>query len=121
MIGALVSCTVRVAKHCDVLPATSVAVMVMRFTPTCAVDPTAGDCETDALVQLSLVITFEVKSGTIPCPEIPVPIVRFAAQATMSGGVVSPAKEQRLNERALLRFVAPGAPGSRYQPCMQIC
>jgi hypothetical protein len=65
MSGAVVSLTVNVAVHVVVLPAASVAVIVIVVEPRFAVEPATGDCVTDGeAVQLSATTTPAVKSGT---------------------------------------------------------
>ena len=65
MLGAVVSTTLKLVVHCELLPAASVTVMVMVVEPKAAVAPANGDCVivSDEL-QLSVADTAEVKSGT---------------------------------------------------------
>jgi hypothetical protein len=64
--GPLVSVTVSVAAHCEVLPAASRAVIVTAVAPRETLAPAAGDCVSTTGEQLSLAATLAVKSGTTP-------------------------------------------------------
>ena len=89
MLGAVVSLTVRVAVHCELLPATSVAVRMIVVAPTPTEVPTAGDCVTVTVLQLSRATTPPVKSGTRAEQLARAESVWSAAQAEMTGAVVS--------------------------------
>jgi len=92
MLGAVVSTTVSVALHVELLPAASVTVMVIVESPIAAVAPATGDCvncSAFATVQLSLATTPAVKSGTSAVQLLVAESVWFAAQLVMLGTVVS--------------------------------
>ena len=88
MLGAVVSTTVTVAVQVVVLPDESVAVSVTTVAPRLAVLPAAGDCVTTT-GQASVVVTEPVRSGTRAVQVAPAFRVWSAAQAVMTGAVVS--------------------------------
>jgi hypothetical protein len=90
MLGAVVSTTLKLVVHCELLPAASVTVMVMVVEPSAAVAPAKGDCVivSDEL-QLSEAETVEVKSGTKAVQFAPALTVCTGAQAVIVGTVVS--------------------------------
>lgn len=89
MVGAVVSLTVRVTVHCELLPATSVAVRVIVVAPRPTEVPANGDCVTVTVLQLSRAVTPAVKSGTSAEQLARAERVWSAAQAEMFGAVVS--------------------------------
>ena len=67
MVGAVLSVTVKVAEHVLKFPAASVTVIVTEVIPVDTIVPAAGDCvmtSEGVAVQLSVAVTFAVKSGT---------------------------------------------------------
>ena len=63
MLGAVVSTTVIVALHVELLPEASVAVIVTTVAPVVRLAPAAGDWVT-VTTHASLVNTLVVRSGT---------------------------------------------------------
>ena len=90
MAGAVVSTTVIVALHVELLPAASVTVIVTVVTPRLATLPASGDCVIvkDGL-QLSLASTPPVRSGITEAQLAAASSVWFAAHVAMAGAVVS--------------------------------
>ena len=88
--GAVVSTTLKLVVHCELLPAASVTVMVMVVEPSAAVAPAKGDCVivSDEL-QLSVATTPPVRSGITEAQLAAASSVWFAAHVAMAGAVVS--------------------------------
>jgi len=89
MLGAVVSTTVTVAEHVELLPAASVAVIVTTVGPNAATAPAAGDCVSVTALQLSLADTPPVRSGIVEAQFAPASRAWSAAQVAMTGAVVS--------------------------------
>ncbi len=89
MLGAVVSTTVTVAVHVELLPAASVAVIVTTVGPNAATVPAAGDCVSVTALQLSFADTPPVRSGIVEAQFALASKVWLAAQVVMNGAVVS--------------------------------
>jgi hypothetical protein len=90
MLGAVVSTTVIVALHVELLPAASVTVITTAFAPNEATELASGDCVIvrDEL-QLSVATTPPVRSGITEAQFAAASSVWFAAHVAMAGAVVS--------------------------------
>ena len=90
MLGAVVSTTVIVALHVELLPAASVTVITTAFAPNEATELASGDCVIvrDEL-QLSVATTPPVRSGITEAQLAAASSVWFAAHVAMAGAVVS--------------------------------
>lgn len=72
------------------MPAASVTVMVTGCAPAAKDEPGVGDCVL-VMAQLSVADTVEVRSGSTAEQPLLIVVVRFGAQAVMTGAVVSTA------------------------------
>ena len=88
MLGAVVSTTVSVALHVELLPEASVAVIVTTVAPVVRLAPAAGDWVT-VTTHASLVNTLEVRSGTRAEQFASATSVCDEAQVSIDGAVVS--------------------------------
>jgi hypothetical protein len=89
MTGAVVSETVKLVLHMEVLPAASATVMTIVVAPRPAAVPAAGDCVIEATPQLSAATTPDVKSGTKAVQLSPAEADWAPAQVVITGAVAS--------------------------------
>jgi hypothetical protein len=88
IVGTVVSTTVSVALHVELLPEASVAVIVTTVAPVVRLAPAAGDWVT-VTTHASLVNTLEVRSGTRAEQFASATSVCDEAQVSIDGAVVS--------------------------------
>ena len=92
MTGAVLSVTVNVVEQVAALFAASFTVMIMLVTPVETSVPAVGDwviVRLAAEVQLSVAVTFAVKSGTAAWQDALAKADWAGAQVTMIGAVLS--------------------------------